>query len=146
MVFHDRADAGRHLAAKLAHYKGEAAVVFALPRGGVPVAAPIAAMLQAPLDLVLALIAKFDDWNARKVDLPAAYFPQVADWLFRKPIRGPDARYKSRRWKGAPPVMFDPAKFNATETLRDGRRVEICRSGREANANRVDVRRNAGEL
>jgi GNAT superfamily N-acetyltransferase len=27
--------------------------------------------------------------------------------------------------EGAPPVMFDPAKFNATETLRDGRRVEI---------------------
>ena len=54
MVFHDRADAGRCLAAKLAHYKGEEAVVFALPRGGVPVAAPIAAMLQAPLDLVLA--------------------------------------------------------------------------------------------
>ena len=54
MVFHDRTEAGRRLAAKLAHYKGEAAVVFALPRGGVPVAAPIAAMLQAPLDLVLA--------------------------------------------------------------------------------------------
>jgi len=34
MVFHDRADAGRRLAAKLAHYKGEEAVVFALPRGG----------------------------------------------------------------------------------------------------------------
>lgn len=54
MAFHDRADAGRRLAAKLAHYKGEEAVVFALPRGGVPVAAPIAAMLPAPLDLVLA--------------------------------------------------------------------------------------------
>src|SRR5271165_5620123 len=54
MVFHDRTEAGRRLAAKLVHYKGEAAVVFALPRGGVPVAAPIAAMLQAPLDLVLA--------------------------------------------------------------------------------------------
>jgi len=54
MVFHDRADAGRRLAARLAHYKGKEAVVFALPRGGVPVAAPIAAMLPAPLDLVLA--------------------------------------------------------------------------------------------
>ncbi len=53
MVFHDRAEAGHRLAAKLAHYKGEEAVVFALPRGGVPVAAPIAAMLPAPLDLVL---------------------------------------------------------------------------------------------
>ena len=30
-------------------------------------------------------------------------------------IRGPDARHKSRRRKGAPPVMFDPAKFNASD-------------------------------
>lgn len=54
MVFHDRVDAGRQLAAKLAHRKGKEAVVFALPRGGVPAAGPIAAMLPAPLDLVLA--------------------------------------------------------------------------------------------
>ena len=53
-MFHNRAEAGRRLAARLAHYKGQDAVVFALPRGGVPVAEPIAAMLHAPLDLVLA--------------------------------------------------------------------------------------------
>ena len=53
-MFRDRAEAGRRLAARLAHYKGQDAVVFALPRGGVPVAEPIAAMLHAPLDLVLA--------------------------------------------------------------------------------------------
>ena len=53
MVFQDRAEAGRRLAAKLAHHKGEEVVVFALPRGGVPVAAPIALALSAPLDLVL---------------------------------------------------------------------------------------------
>lgn len=53
-MFRDRVEAGRRLAAKLAHYKDEHAVVFALPRGGVPVAEPIAVMLNAPLDLVLA--------------------------------------------------------------------------------------------
>ncbi len=53
-MFRDREEAGRRLAAKLARYKGEQAVVFALPRGGVPVAAPIGAALRAPLDLVLA--------------------------------------------------------------------------------------------
>jgi putative phosphoribosyl transferase len=53
-VFQDRAEAGRRLATKLVHLKGQDAVVFALPRGGVPVAEPIAAMLRAPLDLILA--------------------------------------------------------------------------------------------
>ena len=66
MVFHDRAEAGRRLAAKLTQYKGQEAVVFALPRGGVPVAAPIAAMLHAPLDLVL----------ARKIGVP--FQPELA--------------------------------------------------------------------
>lgn len=41
------------MAAALADYKNDDCVVFALPRGGVPVAAPIAVALDAPLDLVL---------------------------------------------------------------------------------------------
>ena len=53
MGFANRDEAGRRVAAKLAHHKGEDVVVFALPRGGVPVAAPIASALEAPLDLVL---------------------------------------------------------------------------------------------
>lgn len=53
MPFRNRADAGRRLAAALAAYKDEQPVVLALPRGGVPVAAEVAAALHAPLDLVL---------------------------------------------------------------------------------------------
>ncbi|QGM96677.1 phosphoribosyltransferase [Methylocystis parvus] len=53
MPFRDRAQAGARLAKALAAYKGKDAVVFALPRGGVPVAAPIADALHAPLDLSL---------------------------------------------------------------------------------------------
>lgn len=53
MPFANRKDAGRQLAQALARYKGERAVVLALPRGGVPVAAEVAAALNAPLDLIL---------------------------------------------------------------------------------------------
>ena len=53
MVFANRNEAGLRLAARLQHYKGEDVVVFALPRGGIPVAAPVASALEAPLDLVL---------------------------------------------------------------------------------------------
>jgi predicted phosphoribosyltransferase len=41
------------LAKRLAHYKGQDAVILALPRGGVPVGAEIAEALGAPLDLIL---------------------------------------------------------------------------------------------
>ncbi len=53
MRFRDRSDAGRRLAAVLARYKAERPVVLALPRGGVPVASEVAAVLEAPLDLIL---------------------------------------------------------------------------------------------
>jgi len=53
MVFQNRTDAGRRLASALIRYKSLHPVVLALPRGGVPVAAEVAAALEAPLDLVL---------------------------------------------------------------------------------------------
>lgn len=52
-TFDDRADAGRRLAMALSGYRHRHPVILALPRGGVPVAAEVAAALDAPLDLVL---------------------------------------------------------------------------------------------
>jgi putative phosphoribosyl transferase len=53
MIFADRADAGRALAAELEGLRGADVVVTGLPRGGVPVAAEVARALDAPLDVIL---------------------------------------------------------------------------------------------
>jgi putative phosphoribosyl transferase len=53
MSFLDRSDAGRRLANRMLHLRGEDVVVLALPRGGVPVAAEVARALGAPLDVIV---------------------------------------------------------------------------------------------
>lgn len=58
MLFRDRAEAGAFLARELLDalpsLRSEAVTVLAIPRGGVAVAAPIAALLHAPLDVFVA--------------------------------------------------------------------------------------------
>lgn len=49
--YRDRRHAGRELAGRVAHLKGNDVVVLALPRGGVPVAFEVARALEAPLDV-----------------------------------------------------------------------------------------------
>lgn len=66
MTFRDRSDAGHRLAGALSAYRGRNAVVLALPRGGVPVAAEVAEALDAPLDLIL----------VRKIGVPSQ--PELA--------------------------------------------------------------------
>ena len=58
MLFRDRAEAGRFLSRELLdavpELRTEPVTVLAIPRGGVPVAAPIALSLHAPLDVFIA--------------------------------------------------------------------------------------------
>lgn len=64
--FRDRQEAGRILGERLAHLAAVRPVVEALPRGGVPVAAEVARVLGAPLDVIL----------VRKLGVP--YQPELA--------------------------------------------------------------------
>ncbi len=60
MVFRDRVDAGRQLAALLSAYRDQRPLVLGLPRGGVPVAAEVARALRGDLDV----------WVVRKLGCP----------------------------------------------------------------------------
>ncbi|MBB39775.1 MAG: phosphoribosyltransferase [Hyphomonas sp.] len=62
----DRAEAGMLLARALSAHEFKAPVIYALPRGGVPVARPIADALNAPLDILM----------VRKIGVP--WQPEVA--------------------------------------------------------------------
>jgi len=53
-MFTDRADAGEQLADELVTRGTEADLVLGIPRGGLPVARPVAERLGAPLDIVVA--------------------------------------------------------------------------------------------
>jgi predicted phosphoribosyltransferase len=53
VYFRNRIDAGQRLARLLDKYKDRDAVVYALPRGGVPVGKEVARALNCPLDLII---------------------------------------------------------------------------------------------
>jgi putative phosphoribosyl transferase len=58
--FRDRSEAGKRLLEELRHYEDKNTIVFAIPRGGVPVAVEVARGLNASLDIVV----------SRKIGIP----------------------------------------------------------------------------
>jgi putative phosphoribosyl transferase len=117
-AFEDRLEAGRALAARLRHYASRPdVVVLALPRGGVPVAFPVAEELDAPLDLFL--VRKLGTPGHRELAMGA-----IASGGIR--VLNDDVV----RWYGIPPTAIDAVAREEQQELE--RREAAYREGREA--------------
>jgi predicted phosphoribosyltransferase len=114
--FANRSDAGRLLAAQLRAYRGRGdVVVLGLPRGGVPVAAEVAAALDAP----------FDVFVVRKLGVP--FQPELAMGA----IASGGVRVVNDdvvRALGIPPEAIEHAA--AVQQREVARREEAYRNGR----------------
>ena len=119
-MFTDRTDAGEQLAVAVRRSAFEADVVLGIPRGGLPVARPVADELDVALDVVvaskvgapnnpeLAVAAVADDgttWRndslVGKLDLPSGYLDDEI------PHERRAAREKFRRYReGRPPISL----------------------------------------
>ena len=104
--FADRVDAGQQLAARLADMNLDRPIIFALPRGGVPVAAEIAERLKAPLDLIL--VRKIGAQNNPELALGA-----IAEGGDQEVIINEDVWMMTR----TEPVYFNEAKAAQEEEL-----------------------------
>jgi predicted phosphoribosyltransferase len=118
LPFRDRHEAGRLLAAALAPWAGrEDVVVLGLPRGGVVVAAEVAAALRAPLDAFV----------VRKLGLPG--FEEVAMGA----VASGGVRVLNRRVIEAHGVLpSELERVTAAERAEVGRREQAFRRGRPA--------------
>jgi putative phosphoribosyl transferase len=117
-IFEDRRDAGRRLGAALAArgYGGDGLLVLGIPRGGLVVAAEVARVLEAPLDVVI----------ARKIRAP--YQPELAIGAVvsgdRQPIVNPDLA----RATGATPEYLEAEIRSQHEEIE--RRLALYRGDR----------------
>jgi predicted phosphoribosyltransferase len=83
-MFRDRTEAGEKLADALAGLSLADPVVLALPRGGVPVAVPVARQLKAPLDLLL--VRKIGVPGHEELAVGAVVDGPVHEAVFNKPV------------------------------------------------------------
>ena len=104
--FQDRSDAGAQLAAALGGREWQDPVVFGLARGGLPVAAPVARALAAPLEILV----------ARKIGAPGR--PELGVGAVT-----PDG-----------PAYFDRAGLRALRLTADELRPHVDRARAEARA------------
>ena len=124
MPFRNRTEAGQQLAAALNGYQDHQPAILALPRGGVPVAAEVAAALKAPLDLIL----------VRKIGVP--FQPELAMGAVvdgsapdRRAQRGRHplhARQRSRISRPFATASWPRSSAGAIATSASRRRVDVA--------------------
>jgi len=126
-LFANRADAGRALAARLAAMGLGDPVVYALPRGGVPLAVEIGRVLEAPVELVL--VRKIGAPGSPELALAAVVDGEDAQTVVNDAVAeltGADAAYleKARRQ--------ELAEIERRRTLYFAGRKRISPAGRTA--------------
>ena len=141
MKFRNRAAAGRRLVEQLQEYARPGVIVLGLPRGGVPVAAEVAARLDAPMDvflvrklgvpghpeLAMGAIADGDvtvlnDEVVRELGIPAPAIEEVAA-RERLELDRRDLAYRGTR---NPPVLQDRTVILVDDGLATGSTMEAA--------------------
>jgi predicted phosphoribosyltransferase len=112
-MFADRRDAGRRLAAALAHHRGQQLLVLGVPRGGVLVAREVADFLHAPLSVIV----------PRKLRAP--YNPELAIGA----VAEGGATFMDEDLAGAAGPAY-LAQEIAAQRAEIARRVDVYRGGR----------------
>jgi predicted phosphoribosyltransferase len=140
-MFTDRTDAGEQLAAELRRSDTDTDVVLGIPRGGLPVARPVADALDRPLDVAvakkvgapgndeLAVAAVADDgttWRNESLigslDLTTGYLEDAIDHA-RREARETFQRYR----EGRPPLGLDGKRVLVVDDgLATGATMSAC--------------------
>ncbi|HEY2768876.1 MAG TPA: phosphoribosyltransferase [Solirubrobacteraceae bacterium] len=151
--FHDRRDAGRRLASLLGRFCDERPVVVGIARGGVPVAAEVARVLGAPLDVALVrkvgapgnpefAIGALAEGGVRVLSEPLVHALSLSEAQLRELLAGVEAGLveRLRRYRGAeePIDLGGRTAILVDDGLATGRSAQAAvRSLRRRGAARV---------
>lgn len=126
-MFPDRKEAGRLLATRLAPLPEGPAVVLALPRGGVPVAAEVARKHDLPLDLVL--VRKVGVPGREELAVAAIAGPDGADMVVNEDVADAAGLDRAAVERLAGPAR---AELRRRRTLYLGDRAPVPLTGKTA--------------
>jgi len=119
MRFRDRRDAGQHLAARLAAANLPNPLVLALPRGGVPVAAEVARVLGAPLEVFVSRKVGAPHHPEFGIGAVAEGGGRVADWAIVHRLGLTEADFDALAHQEELEVQRRAARYRAGRALPD---------------------------